>query len=441
MIAAAFGGVSGGTGTSGEINNGVNTAIGTYLPPGNQGNSRPAAYLNYILFDKNYKVIDMGWQLAPATTFTKQKLQFTTINIKEPGYLFTYLSYDDDSNNWVYFDDFKVTHTKTNVLQYNEYYPFGLRTNSSWTRDNSKNNLLYNDASELNELTSFYDLAFRQYDPTIGRFLQADPLAVITESFSPYQYARNNPALLNDPLGLTDNVMLMEALTLSGGTEYSAAGGGGRSSRYATPYGYGPVVYCETCRENRGEYVSALDVIGYDPTYQNVAYREKAFQAIRDYGQQGDDAGVGTNYRWFDYTAETRAAIVTNIPFVIMFTEKGATRPAQKTILVTVMIQLPKTYAISSDDFEKRAWMNPNEASQLTDASIRTAHLETVMTIRSTDLVGLESNMTNTFTKYLENQLSMRFPGVDLPGVPGARVISRQNIPSQYMVYATQFEP
>ena len=25
------------------------------------------------------------------------------------------LSYDNDSPNWVYFDDFKVTHTKTNI--------------------------------------------------------------------------------------------------------------------------------------------------------------------------------------------------------------------------------------------------------------------------------------------------------------------------------------
>jgi len=39
--------------------------------------------------------------------------------IKKEGYLFVYLSYEDDSQNWVYFDDFKVTHTKTNVIQYN----------------------------------------------------------------------------------------------------------------------------------------------------------------------------------------------------------------------------------------------------------------------------------------------------------------------------------
>jgi hypothetical protein len=42
--------------------------------------------------------------------------------------MFVYLSYETESNNWVYFDDFKVTQTKTNVVQYNEFYSHGLQT-------------------------------------------------------------------------------------------------------------------------------------------------------------------------------------------------------------------------------------------------------------------------------------------------------------------------
>jgi RHS repeat-associated protein len=304
LIAAAFGGVPGGTGVSGEIYNGVNTAVTTYVPSGNQGDSRPAAYLNYILFDRNYKVIDMGWQLAPATTFTKQKIQFSTLKIKEAGFLFTYLSYDDESNNWVFFDDFKVTHTKTNVLQYNEYYPFGLKTNSSWTRENSKNNILYNDASELNELTSFYDLAFRNYDPTIGRFLQVDPLAIMTESFSPYQYSRNNPISYNDPLGLQDNVMVQEAMRRVGWDEYGTSGGGGGSGYYTPSYGNneigdGPVVY----NPWEGSYISAYEVLSTDPTYQNAQYRQDAqvaaWEAIFAY-QENQQAGPDPSTSLFE---------------------------------------------------------------------------------------------------------------------------------------------
>lgn len=201
MVAGAFGGVSGGAGESGLIYNGVNSAVTAFMPAGNQGSTRPAGYLNYILFDNNFKVLDMGWQLAPATTFTKQKLSFSTLNIKEPGYVYVYLSYDNDSNNWIYFDDLKVTHTKTNVIQYNEYYPFGLQTNYSWTRENNKNNFLYDGAMELNPTSGWYDLAFRNYDPVLGRFHQVDPLADKYENFTPYNYSFNDPVFYNDPYG------------------------------------------------------------------------------------------------------------------------------------------------------------------------------------------------------------------------------------------------
>jgi len=201
-VASAFGGVSGAAGESGSIYNGVNSGITFFGTGGNQGDARPAAYLNYILFDKNYNVLDGGWQLAPATTFTRQKLAFPTKAIKEEGYIYTWLSYDDDSNNFVYFDDFKVTHTKTNVIQYNDYYPFGLQASTSWTRSDSRNNFLYNEGSELNTSNGWYETFFRGYDAALARFVQVDPQAAQTHSMSPYQYGNNNPVLLNDPLGL-----------------------------------------------------------------------------------------------------------------------------------------------------------------------------------------------------------------------------------------------
>jgi RHS repeat-associated protein len=101
----------------------------------------------------------------------------------------------------VYFDDLKVTHTKSNVIQYNEYYPFGLQTASSWTREDSKNNFLYNAGSELNSTTGFYEMFYRGYDPTLGRMLQVDPYANAFASLTPYNYAGNNPVSMNDPSG------------------------------------------------------------------------------------------------------------------------------------------------------------------------------------------------------------------------------------------------
>ena len=113
-----------------------------------------------------------------------------------------WLSYDDDSNNWVYFDDLKVTHTKNNLIQYNEYYPFGMQTATSWTRENNTgNNFLANGGTELNSTSSLYDLQYRNYDPILGRMNQVDPKAAKYGSQTPYNFAFNDPVYWNDPMG------------------------------------------------------------------------------------------------------------------------------------------------------------------------------------------------------------------------------------------------
>ena len=99
-------------------------------------------------------------------------------------------------------DDVTVTHTKGNVIQSNEYYPYGLQTAASWTREsNTGNNFLYNGGTELNQTTQVYDLYYRSYDPALGRFGQVDPMASRFGSVNPYNYGFNNPAAFNDPLG------------------------------------------------------------------------------------------------------------------------------------------------------------------------------------------------------------------------------------------------
>jgi RHS repeat-associated protein len=88
------------------------------------------------------------------------------------------------------------------VIQVSEYYAYGLQSSSSWTREGNDNNFLYNGGTEQNSTTGLYDLAYRNFDPVLGRFHQVDPWADKYSSLSPYNFANNNPVTYNDPAGL-----------------------------------------------------------------------------------------------------------------------------------------------------------------------------------------------------------------------------------------------
>lgn len=202
-IAAVFGGSSGAGGESGSIFDGVNSALSNFAAGGSPDDSEPPAYLNYILFDQKYKVLDAGWERIPTSAnYSKQKVTLPAKYITEAGFYFTYLSYEGESNNYVYFDDYNVQHVKSRLIQANEYYAFGLQTNNSWTRENERGNqYLANGGTELNEATQLYDLDFRNYDPALGRMYQVDPAASNYASATPFNYSFNNPVTFNDPSG------------------------------------------------------------------------------------------------------------------------------------------------------------------------------------------------------------------------------------------------
>jgi len=107
--------------------------------------------------------------------------------IKEEGYVFMYVSNENATLVDVYFDDIVMTHTKSNLVQYNEYYPFGLQTANSWTRENNTgNNFLGNGGTELNTTSNLYDLHYRNYDPILGRMNQVDPMATKYDQVSDF---------------------------------------------------------------------------------------------------------------------------------------------------------------------------------------------------------------------------------------------------------------
>ncbi|MDR6157129.1 RHS repeat-associated protein [Chryseobacterium sp. SLBN-27] len=90
--------------------------------------------------------------------------------------------------------------TGIEVLEENNYYPFGLKHDGYNALDgNTFYQYKYN-GKELQE-TGMYDYGARFYMPDIGRWGVVDELAEKSRRFSPYTYALDNPIMFVDPDG------------------------------------------------------------------------------------------------------------------------------------------------------------------------------------------------------------------------------------------------
>ncbi|MBS1978681.1 MAG: RHS repeat-associated core domain-containing protein [Bacteroidetes bacterium] len=171
----------------------------------------PKAYLNWIIFDRNYVMITGGYQrlsAAPKETgnnVAHERMASPNINITQPGYVYIYLSNEETTPVEVYFDDFKVTQTKSPVVSQQDYYPFGLSFNSYQRENIVPNQYKYNGKELQDELNlGWLDYGARMYMPEIGRWGVIDPLSEQDRRWSPYRYAFDNPLRYIDPDGMTE---------------------------------------------------------------------------------------------------------------------------------------------------------------------------------------------------------------------------------------------
>ena len=187
----------------------------TYPNVNSNGNQAPNAYLNILFFDERFKfdeaasrVIPIGYN--PGSKGTIAKLASNAVAAGKNGYVYVYFS--NESEELVFFDNFKLSHERGRILEETHYYAFGLTIagiSSKSTNGILENRFKFNDGTELanKEFSDgsgldWYETTYRNYDPQIGKFWQIDPMADFSFEISPYSFGLNNPLIFIDPLGL-----------------------------------------------------------------------------------------------------------------------------------------------------------------------------------------------------------------------------------------------
>jgi RHS repeat-associated protein len=111
----------------------------------------------------------------------------------------------------VWFDDVKIVKGNTSetvIVEESNYYPFGLKhkgyNNVVSSNGNSAAQKFGFGGKELNQELGiqWHDFGARNYDASLGRWMNLDPLAEQMRRHSPYNYAFDNPIYFIDPDGM-----------------------------------------------------------------------------------------------------------------------------------------------------------------------------------------------------------------------------------------------
>jgi len=122
------------------------------------------------------------------------------------------------------------------VVQQEDFYPFGLAFNSYQRENSLENKYLYNGKELQKDLgLNLEDYGQRMFDPALGRWWVIDPLTEKMPSWSPYSYSFNNPIRFVDVGG-----MIPYPITIRSLAPFNSFGGGfhgdGNNRGFSTSY-------------------------------------------------------------------------------------------------------------------------------------------------------------------------------------------------------------
>lgn len=200
-IASAFGGVLGAPGEAGQIYNSINDAFtsGGAALGGTSSTTLPGAYLAYLVMDVNKNFTGQGgfFRVTTAGNLAKEKISSPTLTMEHPGFIYVFLYNRSNSVNWVYFDDFKVTHQRSPIVAGADFYPFGLPMEGREITQEDYRWGYQGQYAEKDTVTGWNQFQLRMYDARFGRWLSVDPY---DQFWSGYLGMGNNPSF-TDPDG------------------------------------------------------------------------------------------------------------------------------------------------------------------------------------------------------------------------------------------------
>ena len=176
-------------------NSGPTFPFPTSLDKSGSSGTGPKAYLNWLIFDRNFVNTGGGYVRLSSTpkeygqNVTHEKLS-TQFTVNEPSYVYAYISNENDTPVEVYFDDFKVRQVHSPIVAGGDFYPYGLQQTERTISQEKYRFGYQGQFSEYDSLTKTNTFQLRLYDPRFGRWLSTDPYG---QYESPYVGMGNNP--------------------------------------------------------------------------------------------------------------------------------------------------------------------------------------------------------------------------------------------------------